>query len=227
MIIEVRNVWNGHTQGQAAQTYQELSAPLFSHRIGNSRHCAASFFPSIRRRSLAPNSSMATFNDVCRDQFRQTFQPNTGCFGFSVPKHPRLNDLIWLTKLSAQNPNRIFPGNTGNSGPFHQPPKCLDISFLSISFFFEPPRSTYGHVGTRPEENHCVPVGIVVQQFKQITLDVWSWYFCRNQVARNGVMASFSERFSNDTTKLTTDQNTHEQKGSKWNITCQINNREM
>ena len=57
------------------------------------------------------DSLLPALNHMSRHQRMQPFQPEACGFGFAVPEHPRLYDLVRLAPKAGHNANGVFNGD--------------------------------------------------------------------------------------------------------------------
>ena len=151
-------------------------------------------------------SGFSPFNHICRHQLWQTFQPQARCFRFPVPELPWLNDLVRLSDACRNDTDWIFQCNSRDRGI----EQCLDKDQgfgLLPDLVFEPATSAHRQMRARWMRNHQVPPH--VQQFGDITLVVWPFHFCGQEITAHCVVIKSTEGVSYSATVLTGNKNPH------------------
>ena len=93
---------------------------------------------------------------LCGDQLGQVLQPQAGCFRFSVPELPRLDDLIGTTDGRADDGHGILQCDPWNGGIQESAHKIQGRS-LFLPLVLEPPRSADGQMRAWWVGNHQIP----------------------------------------------------------------------
>lgn len=132
------------------------------------------------------NSVLATGNDICWLKMWQIFQPKAGCFCFTMPKHPRLDDLIRFADSGTDNTNWILKCNVLDRCVQQQAYEVEGI-FLFLPLVLEPPGATDGQMGAWGMGDHQIPA--VTEDVRDVTLMVGTGAVGWQQVAAHGVMA--------------------------------------
>ena len=132
------------------------------------------------------NSVLATGNDICWLKMWQIFQPKAGCFCFTMPKHPGLDDLIRFADSGTDNADRIFECNVLDRCVQEQAYEVEGI-FLFLPLVLEPPGATDGQMGARGMGNHEIPA--IAEDVRDVTLMVGTGAVGREEITAHGVMA--------------------------------------
>lgn len=144
--------------------------------------------------------------DIRGSQPRQTLQPQAGCLGFAVPKHPRLDYLVRLADHAGNNTDGIFNTDPWNVR-FHQQFNEIKSLFLLLFLFVKPASSTDREVGAWRVGNHQVPP--VIQDVSHVSLIVLPRRFAWEEVARCCILSHLCKSVSYHTTKFTRYQYSH------------------
>ena len=119
-------------------------------------------------------------NNVRRHQIRQILEPQTCRLSFAMPKLPRLNDLIGLANVTANDANGVLQRDTWygrRKQRFHEF-QCFGLLHTLLP---KPAGTAYGKVGTRRVRDHQIP--LAAQQDADVSLMVWPWALARQKVA--------------------------------------------
>lgn len=181
----------------------EKRAPLIGHSVSDTGERTAAIFPSLRRGRLPMNASTSTLNNVSRGKRRQILEPQAGSFNFTVAKHPRLNNLVWLPDSTADNTDWIFQSNA-IGGCVQKVANKLQCSGLLNQLIPEPAGSTDGKVSAGRMRDQQIP--LTLKQGQDIASDVIAASLCRQQVTGDSVMSSRNKRITHDPTELTGNQ---------------------
>lgn len=157
-----------------------MSGPLFSHCVSNALIGPTAFLPTIFAGRHFVNASFPSIHNVCWLQARKILQPKAGGLGFTVPKLPRLNDLIRLAKNGADNADWVFQCNMFDWSIEKQINE-LKSFFLFLFLAGKPPGTRHGQMCAWRVANHHVPV--IQQHIANIALIMLPWFFCWQQVA--------------------------------------------
>ena len=149
----------------------------------------------------------ATINDVGRLKGRQSFQPEAGCLDFTMPEHPRLNNLARLAQnaLCAKNANGIFQCNLWDIYP---PERFGERNRLRLLLFSPPKPSCSGNreTSTWRVKDSQIPRSRT-GYLDDISDDMeGTSIVSRNQVVRVGCMAQGSKRSADHAATFTSDQ---------------------
>jgi len=100
-----------------------LVRPLACHCVGNSLKSLTALFPAVRAWCHAVNPGFAPVNNIGRFERRQILEPQTGRFSLAVPKLPRLDNLIRLADLAANDADGVFDADSRDRRIHQQPDK--------------------------------------------------------------------------------------------------------
>lgn len=149
------------------------------------------------------------FHDVSRGQMRQSFKPEAGCLSFSMPKLPRLNNLVWLADFGTDDPYWILDCYPV-TWPCHQQAHELKGCFLVSHLVLEPSGTGNREMSTRRKRDDHIPRNgpdgsvanaHLVMKFAAI--------FSGKQITRPSLMPATTEGLSDDAGELTRDENAH------------------
>jgi hypothetical protein len=117
-----------------------------------------------------------------------------------MTKLPRLNNLVWLAYLAADNADRVFQRYA-----WYGCVKQLLHKLQGFSLFFalvlKPPCAANSQVSAWRVGYHQVPV--IVQYIKDIAFTVIAFSLGWQKVARHGIMALLRESIPDYSAKLT------------------------
>lgn len=151
-----------------------MLSPLFSHCPGDTRKGFTPLFCAFGSWWQSVKSLLSTLYNVCRLQFWQSFQPEAGCFSFTMPELPGLNDLV---VFSPDNFKRIFMRywilncNQWYISIHERLKKLRAFAHITPKIsFFKPTNTRVTKARARWMSNHHIPT--IIQDLQNIALDV-------------------------------------------------------
>jgi hypothetical protein len=119
---------------------------------------------------------------------------------------PRLNDLVRLAYLRADDTDRILDSDSLDWSIHEQPDEFerVELFLLVVS---EPPSASDGETSAWWVSDHQVPT--VIENVAHVTLVVVAGCFSWEKVTRHRVVTGTYESISNTATELTSNENPH------------------
>jgi hypothetical protein len=155
------------------------------------------------------NAGLAPIDNGGGLQQRQVLEPEARCFGFAMPELPRLDNLVRLAYLAADDADGVLYGDAFNRR-IHEGLNEIQGALLATvrNLLCEVAGAGYRQIGAGRVGNHQVPSAD--QMIENVTSQVVrAGILCREQIAAPSIMPKFAERPTHNPGKFTGYQNLH------------------
>lgn len=154
------------------------------------------------------HAGFTTGNNVCRHQRRQATKPKTGGLDLTMPELPRLDNLVRLSHMTADDGYRVFKSDARDrriQQTTHEFESLLLHTRSTFRCKVTSPR--HGKMRTGRMRHHQVPT--IANNVKNVTLVMSTRRFSRKQVTRHSVMSESAESIAHPPAVLTSDKHPH------------------